>query len=354
MDQTHYLELPYLASHQSQKHVTLNEALTVLDLVVHASVSGVGVEQPPAAAEYGERFLVGTDGEGAFAGQAYDIAVWLDGGWRFYSPKAGWMCWDDSEQRLLVFSQGEWVEVTPEFDTSTVFGVNTQGDSSNRLAVKSDAVLLSHDDVTPGSGDMRLQLNRASVSNTASMIFSTAYSGQVELALQQAGRFAIRREDGQSGFVDALAIDVSNGEIECTDPLILSPANPTEGTVLMRFNIDREWQLEQYRNGSTAGLAFRATVNGRKSFSFLNEDASREVRITPDEGTVEIDGHAVLHRGDLDPDALKTGAYASSGLPSAASSGAGTLVLINDALPNPRLAYSDGADWRFVDSLDVV
>ena len=57
-------------------------------------------------------------------------------------------------------------------------------DAGNRLArMKSDAVLMSHDDVTPGSGDMRLALNKSAPANTASLTFQTGWSGRAEFGL---------------------------------------------------------------------------------------------------------------------------------------------------------------------------
>lgn len=354
MDRTHHLDLPYLASHQAQKHVTLNQALTVLDLLVQVSVTEADVDQPPTAPAEGDRFLVGDAGVDAFSGHANDIAAWVDGGWRFYPPKTGWICWDEIQQQLLVFRGGAWSPVTPDIGGAPLFGINTQADATNRLAVKSDAVLIGHDDVTPGSGDVRLQFNRASDSNTASMIFATGYVGQLELALHGTGLFSVRRDDGVAGFQDVFTVDTVGGNFDLIDPVHLSPAAPQSGTVLMRFNIERAWQLEQYRNGSGSGLALRPVSGGQKSFSFLSDDLAHEIRIIPHDASITIDGEAVLHRGELDPEALRTGSYTLSSVPNASTKGAGSLILVSDAQPVPRLAYSDGSNWRYLDSLDLI
>lgn len=49
-------------------------------------------------------------------------------------------------------------------------------DTINRLAVKSDAVLLSHDDVTPDSGDLRVTLSKAGAAGDAGLMFHTDYA----------------------------------------------------------------------------------------------------------------------------------------------------------------------------------
>src|SRR5262245_15432660 len=45
--------------------------------------------------------------------------------------------------------------------TLTKLGILTAADNTNRLALKSNGALFSHDDVTPGTGDMRIVLNKS-------------------------------------------------------------------------------------------------------------------------------------------------------------------------------------------------
>jgi Protein of unknown function (DUF2793) len=52
------LSLPFLEAAQAQKHVTHNEALSVLDAVVHLSVLDRDLAVPPPAPQEGDRYLV--------------------------------------------------------------------------------------------------------------------------------------------------------------------------------------------------------------------------------------------------------------------------------------------------------
>lgn len=61
-------------------------------------------------------------------------------------------------------------------------GVLTTADGANRLAVKSDGVLLSHDDVTRGSGDMRVALNKSAAGNDLGFVFQQAFSTRATTA----------------------------------------------------------------------------------------------------------------------------------------------------------------------------
>jgi len=102
MSDTTRLALPRLDAAQAQKHVTHNEALGLLDALVHLSVSARNLAAPPTAPVEGARFIVGSAPTGAFAGQAGKVAAFDDGAWRFLAPKKGWCAFVESESRLVV------------------------------------------------------------------------------------------------------------------------------------------------------------------------------------------------------------------------------------------------------------
>jgi hypothetical protein len=64
-DSTH-LALPYFAANQAQKHVTHNEALRMLDALVHLSVLDRDLAVPPGAPADGDRYLVASGATGAW------------------------------------------------------------------------------------------------------------------------------------------------------------------------------------------------------------------------------------------------------------------------------------------------
>ena len=108
-DDTIRLKMPLLAAGQAQKEITHNEALTVLDLAVHAAVSGVGVTTPPATPALGAAWIVGDVPTGAWAGQALALAGWTAGGWRFVAPTEGMTVWHLADRRTLRHVAGAWV-----------------------------------------------------------------------------------------------------------------------------------------------------------------------------------------------------------------------------------------------------
>ena len=109
MDETPHLKLPYILAAQSQKHVTHNEALRVLDALVHLAVVDKDLATPPESPEDGARYIVAASPTGAWAGHASQVAAWQDGAWAFYTPRSGWTAWVADESESYLFSGGGWI-----------------------------------------------------------------------------------------------------------------------------------------------------------------------------------------------------------------------------------------------------
>ena len=187
------LALPLIQPAQAQKHVTHNEALVLLDALAHLTLAGTGAETPPASAADGEAWALGPLPTGLWQGQGGAVAVRSNGGWVFAAPRAGWRAWDTSEDRALRHNGMDWIEDgAPE--TVPQLGIGTAPDATNRLAVASDAVLLTH-----AGTDARLVLNRAGDADVASLLFQSGWSGRAEMGLASGGGFEIRASpDGAS------------------------------------------------------------------------------------------------------------------------------------------------------------
>lgn len=212
------LSLEPLAASQAQKHVTVNEALARIDAVTQLAILDRDLAAPPPTPSDGDRYLIATAATGAWAGHDGKIAAWDEAAqiWLFLTPREGWRLWVADEARYLIRTGAAWSEIggislNPVQDG--LLGVNTIADATNRLAVKSDAVLISHDDVTPGSGDIRLTINRAANTNAASLIFQTAYNGNAEIGLTDADNFALRISPDGVTFTDALRISLTDGSV---------------------------------------------------------------------------------------------------------------------------------------------
>jgi Protein of unknown function (DUF2793) len=68
MSQSTNLQLPYLAANQAQKHVTVNEALQLLDAAVQLTVQDASLGAPPGSPADGEAWIVASPASGAWEG----------------------------------------------------------------------------------------------------------------------------------------------------------------------------------------------------------------------------------------------------------------------------------------------
>lgn len=104
--------LPLLATAQAQKEVTHNEALTLIDALVHGAVEAGPSSDPPPSPIAGQCWLVDTAPTGEWAGHATSIALWSTGGWRFAIPREGMQMTRLSDGARLRFEDGAWVAPT--------------------------------------------------------------------------------------------------------------------------------------------------------------------------------------------------------------------------------------------------
>jgi hypothetical protein len=196
------LAMPYLEAAQAQKHVTHNEALRVLDVVVMLAALDRDLTAPPGSPADGDRYLVAPGGAGAWSGQDGKIAAWQDGAWSFHAPREGWRLWLADEGILLVFDGASWTGAATQ--NAALIGVNTTADATNKLAVSSPAVLFSHD-----GDDIRVKLNKAGDGDTASFLFQKAWSGRAEIGLIGDNDFALKTSTDGSTFATGLTLVAS-------------------------------------------------------------------------------------------------------------------------------------------------
>lgn len=110
MPTTPRLALPLLAVAQAQKEVTHNEALVLLDALVHAAVVAGPVADPPSEPAEGQCWIVGSSPTGAWTGHVSAVAVWTSGGWRFVAPRQAMRVARLSDGAQLRFDGESWSE----------------------------------------------------------------------------------------------------------------------------------------------------------------------------------------------------------------------------------------------------
>jgi len=236
------LGLPLLAPGQSLKHITINEALSILDTVTQLSVISQQ-SGPPAFPEVGDSFIVANDAIGDWVGREGEIATWQSEGWDFLVPVRGMRAYDIKSNRLLVFLT-TWEDVASRL---THLGVNAKSDELNRLVVAAAAILLSHD-----GSDLLLKLNKSETSDSASLIFQTDHSGRVEIGTTGDDDLHIRTSSDGVDFQDALTVSGETGCVNAAHGLERAghkvfDEDYSPGALVLRGAIPAESDLNTYR-----------------------------------------------------------------------------------------------------------
>ena len=123
MTKTARLGLPLLEGGQAQKEITHNEALVLIDALLHARVAGISVNAEPTDPAPGDCYLVGPNGQGAFAAAAENsLAIFSDGGWRFVTPRAGMHVADGTGGGDWRFDGSQWLRGVGDFTEVRVDG----------------------------------------------------------------------------------------------------------------------------------------------------------------------------------------------------------------------------------------
>ena len=210
MDQTPNLKLPYILPSQAQKHITHNEALRLLDAVVHLSVRSRTRTDAPETPAGGDRYLVAASASGNWTGKEGTIACFIDGGWLFVTPAIGWQAYVEDEAQLLVFDGALWkgVSSVPDSLSLTMLGVQATADAVNRLAVSSDASLFNN----AGAGH-QIKVNKQAATDTASLLYQTNWTGFAEMGLNGSNDFSVKVSSDAGQWREAIKIDHATGNV---------------------------------------------------------------------------------------------------------------------------------------------
>lgn len=209
MNGTPYLALPYIMASQAQKHLTHNEALRTLDILVHLTVKTRALASPPASPEEDERHIVGENAAGAWQGWSGRIAVRHGDTWEFLDPRRGWQAHVVAEDSFVFYDGQAWRRVPANFPGEVPqLGVGQAADASNRLAVASPASLFNH-----AGSDHRLKINKAAAGDTASLLLQAGFQGRAELGLAGRNDFALKVSPDGASWREVLWANAASGRI---------------------------------------------------------------------------------------------------------------------------------------------
>lgn len=131
--------LPLLAAAQAQKEITHNEALALIDGIIHPVIESDSESAPPVDAVAGQAWLVGPGASGEWAGQDGRIALMTGGGWRFVTPVEGMQAWLSGAR--AVFSASTWS--APPVYAAPDGGAVVDAEARNALSTLASALAMA-------------------------------------------------------------------------------------------------------------------------------------------------------------------------------------------------------------------
>ncbi len=270
------LSLPFLMPNQAQKHVTLNEALSLLDSLVQLVVIDDKLMEPPQSPAEGDAYIVPPSAAGLWADKDTYLAIWKNSNWILTSPRIGWRAYCVSLGTMISFTQDGWTPV--ESGTSTAdkvsqlsIGPNATADFSNRLHLKSDASLFEGT-----TGSHQLKVNKDDSTHTASIVFQTDHVGRAEIGLVQDDQLAIKASVDGTNWQTIVQVDptdqmlnVSSGIRFDSSPTALSHYEEGDWTPNFVGSIDAGTPTYTSNDGHYVRIGRLVMVTGRIIWSDL-------------------------------------------------------------------------------------
>ena len=247
-DNSPRLELPLLQPAQAQKHVTHNEALRVLDILVQLTVEEFDATEPPAAPVEGKVYAIGAGATGAWFGSTGHLAVYVDGSWQFHAPAAGWYATRAGTAEMRVFTGSAWDGIsgaTASTQDLDGIGINAVSDPVNRLSVASAASLFSHE----GSGH-QVKINKAAAADTASVLLQTAWSGRAEIGLAGDDGLSIKLSADGATWDEALHLSAGDQVFHTGNMVGTVSAPPGPGAALFETATNANGSYTRFADGT--------------------------------------------------------------------------------------------------------
>lgn len=257
MVNTALINLPLMTESQGSKYLTYNESLAILDAIVQCAAID-RTNTPPGSPADGDVYLLSTTPTGVWSGKANHIAYYDDSTWHFITPREGMNVWVKDEDISYIYSGSAWGSLVSllSFQNIPLLGVNTTADSTNKLAVASDAVLFNHNGTSS-----QIKVNKAAAGNTASHLFQTGFSGRAEMGTMGDDHFRFKTSPDGASFFTALYASKDDGGVDTLSTIsdVASAATCNIGAALtQRVRI----------TGTTTITSFGSTINKMRFVRF--------------------------------------------------------------------------------------
>lgn len=353
---------PFIRPGQSLKYLTFNTAMQQLDTLQNLCLSELGANTPPSDPVIGACYDVGPKPKEAFEAHRGKLAAFLEEGWYFFDKVKGMTALNLTTGEFLIFDGSNW-KSSAGADQVQSLGINTSADLTNRLAVKSDAVLFAANDSETSEGNVRVVLSKTDADDTASLLYQKSYTSYVEAGLLGDNNYTIQVSADGTTFIKALEINSQTGAVGLGK-------RPSHALDILKS--DSGVARMKISNPSTAPNAGSATTlsagNGKFLDVTLYHQGTAYMVSNSSVMYYQLTGKNPLHRfylGSFEalsiaqkritlnaPAKLANRTLAT--LPSASESGPGAIIYVSDSSTGGVIAYSDGANWRRSSDMEIV
>ena len=274
------LSLPILQPSQAQKHVTHNQALSVLDALVQLTVISGTEATPPAAPEDGMRFVVPTGGQLEWAGQEGKIASRENGAWVFYSPQTGWRAYFADTQVLRVFDGTAWNALSSDLLENMVgLGIGMDTSSAPFSAKLNSALWTALYAADGGTGGMVQTVNKESGTDDVGFVLQADFVTRALIGLFGSNDPRIAVSQDGTNFLDGMIVDSQTG-------------------ITHQPNLPRFTGVTNFDNFGDVGQWVKIAINQLSYNAQGAFDAATSVFTAPVEGTY-VFGGSLLFKVDV-------------------------------------------------------
>lgn len=286
---TNNLEITYLAANQTNKEILVNEGFLKIDCLLNNGAVSRDVATPPESPNDGDMYIIPTSATDDWSGEDNKFTYYDSSkGWVILTANEGMTLWVNDEDKLYTYDGANWV-TSGEFDDLGELGINANADGTNRLAVKSDAVLFDND-----GDDSQVKVNKNSSGDTASHLFQANYSGRAEFGLTGDNNFHIKVSSNGADWNESIKIFNDNSKTDITPQTNFSNGISFDDGTNVLSNYETGVWTPVLRGVSTVGTNSYQTQDGNytKIGNIVMIDA--EIRLDGTSGALDSTGKLEL------------------------------------------------------------
>lgn len=215
-DTSSCLSLPFIQPSQAQKHVTHNEALRILDVLTQLGVLTDDQPLPPASPTEGDRHIIGDAATGVWTGHDSSLALFENGLWQYFTPKAGWRAYVTGRETMVVYDGTDWIDLdSDELQEIQTFGLGMVSMPATPFSAKLNAALWTAlYQADGGTGSSISTFNKETTSDDTGFVFQQDFGTRGLFGLFGSDNLRLATSANGVDFRDGFVVDAATGVLE--------------------------------------------------------------------------------------------------------------------------------------------